>query len=132
MIQGLIVLFVGADVLILYVWNTRRRLRARARERNRVSAVAGRLDSPLVERLRDARAGGVAGIVARRLRVPRRAPAGDARSLVYPVIIGIAAAAVGLGAALARQAATRVGCGRRRPDRDRARHPRDALEHRRT
>jgi ABC-type uncharacterized transport system permease subunit len=27
MIQGLIVLFVGADVLILYVWNTRRKLR---------------------------------------------------------------------------------------------------------
>jgi simple sugar transport system permease protein len=30
MIQGLIVLFVGADVLILYVWNARRRLRVRA------------------------------------------------------------------------------------------------------
>ncbi|HEY2073094.1 MAG TPA: ABC transporter permease [Gaiellaceae bacterium] len=30
MIQGLIVLFVGADVLILYVWNTRKRLRPRA------------------------------------------------------------------------------------------------------
>jgi ABC-type uncharacterized transport system permease subunit len=29
MIQGLIVLFVGADVLILYVWNTRRKLRRR-------------------------------------------------------------------------------------------------------
>ncbi len=28
-IQGLIVLFVGADVLILYVWNTRRRIRRR-------------------------------------------------------------------------------------------------------
>ncbi|HEY3550591.1 MAG TPA: ABC transporter permease [Gaiellaceae bacterium] len=28
-IQGLIVLFVGADVLILYIWNSRRRLRAR-------------------------------------------------------------------------------------------------------
>jgi general nucleoside transport system permease protein len=28
-IQGLIVLFVGADVLILYVWNSRRRLRLR-------------------------------------------------------------------------------------------------------
>jgi general nucleoside transport system permease protein len=28
-IQGLIVLFVGADVLILYVWNSRRRLRRR-------------------------------------------------------------------------------------------------------
>jgi simple sugar transport system permease protein len=29
MIQGLIVLFVGADVLILYIWNTRRKLRRR-------------------------------------------------------------------------------------------------------
>jgi simple sugar transport system permease protein len=28
-IQGLIVLFVGADVLILYIWNSRRRLRRR-------------------------------------------------------------------------------------------------------
>ena len=28
-IQGLVVLFVGADVLILYVWNSRRRLRRR-------------------------------------------------------------------------------------------------------
>jgi general nucleoside transport system permease protein len=28
-IQGLVVLFVGADVLILYVWNTRRKLRPR-------------------------------------------------------------------------------------------------------
>jgi general nucleoside transport system permease protein len=27
MIQGLVVLFVGADILILYVWNTRKRLR---------------------------------------------------------------------------------------------------------
>src|SRR5580765_4971359 len=26
-IQGLVVLFIGADVLILYVWNTRRKLR---------------------------------------------------------------------------------------------------------
>jgi hypothetical protein len=33
MIQGLIVLFGGADVLILYVWNTRRLLRRpKARE----------------------------------------------------------------------------------------------------
>jgi ABC-type uncharacterized transport system permease subunit len=29
MIQGLVVLFVGADVLILYIWNSRRRLRIR-------------------------------------------------------------------------------------------------------
>jgi general nucleoside transport system permease protein len=29
-IQGLVVLFIGADVLILYFWNTRKRLRARA------------------------------------------------------------------------------------------------------
>jgi ABC-type uncharacterized transport system permease subunit len=32
MIQGLIVLFVGADLLILSVWNARRRVRPRARE----------------------------------------------------------------------------------------------------
>jgi general nucleoside transport system permease protein len=31
MIQGLIVLFVGADVLILYLWNTRRKLRPQAK-----------------------------------------------------------------------------------------------------
>jgi simple sugar transport system permease protein len=32
MIQGLVVLFVGADVLILAVWNARRKVRGRARE----------------------------------------------------------------------------------------------------
>jgi simple sugar transport system permease protein len=31
MIQGLIVLFVGADILILYVWNARRKMRSRQR-----------------------------------------------------------------------------------------------------
>ncbi len=31
-IQGLVVLFVGADVLILYVWNTRRKLRPRLKK----------------------------------------------------------------------------------------------------
>jgi simple sugar transport system permease protein len=31
MIQGLVVLFVGADVLILYVWNSRKKLRRAAR-----------------------------------------------------------------------------------------------------
>jgi ABC-type uncharacterized transport system permease subunit len=30
MIQGLIVLFVGADILILSIWNSRRRLRRKA------------------------------------------------------------------------------------------------------
>ncbi len=30
-IQGLVVLFIGADVLILYVWNTRKKLRIRAK-----------------------------------------------------------------------------------------------------
>ena len=30
-IQGLIVLFVGADVLILYIWNSRRKLRLKAK-----------------------------------------------------------------------------------------------------
>ena len=37
-IQGLIVLFVGADVLILYIWNTRRKLRPRAKARTTEAA----------------------------------------------------------------------------------------------
>jgi general nucleoside transport system permease protein len=37
-IQGLVVLFVGADVLILYVWNTRRKLRPRSRVRTKEAA----------------------------------------------------------------------------------------------
>ncbi len=37
-IQGLVVLFVGADVLILYIWNTRRKLRPRARARTKEAA----------------------------------------------------------------------------------------------
>jgi general nucleoside transport system permease protein len=32
MIQGLVVLFVGADVLILYLWNTRRKLKRKVRK----------------------------------------------------------------------------------------------------
>ena len=39
-IQGLIVLFVGADVLILYVWNSRRRLRGRSRQARSAEAPA--------------------------------------------------------------------------------------------
>jgi ABC-type uncharacterized transport system permease subunit len=32
LIQGLVVLFVGADILVLYVWNARKKLRRRGRE----------------------------------------------------------------------------------------------------
>jgi general nucleoside transport system permease protein len=38
MIQGLIVLFVGADVLILYVWNSRRRMRPRRARKTEATA----------------------------------------------------------------------------------------------
>jgi hypothetical protein len=38
MIQGLIVLFVGADVLILYIWNTRRRVSRKRREKAAAAA----------------------------------------------------------------------------------------------
>jgi hypothetical protein len=31
MIQGLIVLFVGADIFILYIWNARRKVKLRRR-----------------------------------------------------------------------------------------------------
>ena len=37
-IQGLVVLFVGADVLILYIWNTRRKLRPRRRAETKGAA----------------------------------------------------------------------------------------------
>jgi len=37
-IEGLIVLFVGADVLVLYVWNTRRRLFPRLRRSTEATA----------------------------------------------------------------------------------------------
>jgi general nucleoside transport system permease protein len=39
-IQGLIVLFVGADVLILYIWNTRRKLRPRRPAKSTAEAAA--------------------------------------------------------------------------------------------
>ncbi|HEY3578734.1 MAG TPA: ABC transporter permease [Gaiellaceae bacterium] len=39
-IQGLVVLFIGADLLILYVWNSRRRLRPRRAARAPVKAAA--------------------------------------------------------------------------------------------
>jgi simple sugar transport system permease protein len=38
MIQGLVVLFVGADVLILYVWNSRKKLRRAARAEEATAA----------------------------------------------------------------------------------------------
>jgi simple sugar transport system permease protein len=38
MIQGLIVLFVGADVLILYIWNTRRRVSRKRRDKAAAAA----------------------------------------------------------------------------------------------
>ena len=45
MIQGLVVLFVGADVLILYVWNTRRKLRPQAKRRRGARHDLGRQGS---------------------------------------------------------------------------------------
>jgi ABC-type uncharacterized transport system permease subunit len=38
-IQGLVVLFIGADILILYVWNSRKRLRPRGAARTPAKAV---------------------------------------------------------------------------------------------
>jgi simple sugar transport system permease protein len=38
MIQGLVVLFVGADVLILYIWNSRRKLRPTVKSRTAEAA----------------------------------------------------------------------------------------------
>ena len=112
MIQGLIVLFVGADVLILYVWNTRRTPAAEDGAVTRSSAWRG---------------GAVAGCAAaaagardRRRRARRRSPCFltippiEARAIVWPILVGILAAAFGIWAVDARRAPARHGARSRR------------------
>ena len=99
MIQGLIVLFVGADMLILYVWNTRRRLRA-ARARGGDGVNASRSVPPGWERLRDPRPASP-GSCSACSRASSRCRRSTARSVVWPIVVGVAAATLGLWAASA-------------------------------
>jgi len=65
-----------------------------------VSAWVERLDGPIWGRLRDPRTNGAAGILLGVLACFVAIPPITARSPIYPVLIGIAAAVLGLGAAL--------------------------------
>jgi simple sugar transport system permease protein len=74
-----------------------------------VSTWAERLDGPVWERVRDARTAGIAGIVLGVVAALVALPPVTARSPLYPVLFGIAAAVLGLSAAL--RGARRPGWG---------------------
>ena len=122
MIQGLVVLFVGADVLILAVWNSRRKLKrkrptagpgSRAGGGLLVSTYVGtvqRAGSRLVEPTSVGSIGVTLGVIAFVLAIPPIA----ARSPLWPILLGIVAMLFGIAAA--SRGAYRVGFGRdRRP-----------------
>ena len=82
-IQGLVVLFVGADVLILYIWQARKRVGRRITPDEGVAAVSTLAETPvagaLLSRLpRGARAARLGGDRARPARLLGLAPAGQA------------------------------------------------------
>ena len=133
-IQGLIVLFVGADVLILYIWNARRKLRPPARRAGGgrgVSAWAQRLDNPLSAGCATRARRGYAGHRARRVRgVPRASRRSRRARSLWPILVGVVAAVLGHLDGDARPPPARLGRGRRRRARNRARHPRHPLGHR--
>ncbi len=91
-IQGLVVLFVGADVLILYVWNSRRKLRPKrsttaagaSHERSGVE----KLDNPVSARLRDPAVTGYAAIALGVFAAFLGIPPIEARTVVWPVARG--------------------------------------------
>ena len=97
MIQALVLLFVGADLLILYVWQARRKLRLPGDslddERLRVNAVTGR--PTWLPTTRHVAIGGiVVGLFAFWLTIP---PV-NARSPLWPVLVGFFAIAAGIWA----------------------------------
>ena len=120
MIQGLIVLFVGADVLILYVWNTRRKLRLRRARRRRHEHVRRQRSTARCGAGCATRARGHRRHPARRRRVPRRAAADHgALAALCRSLVGIAAAIARPLDRAARAAPARLGRVRRRRDRHR-------------
>ena len=131
MIQGLIVLFVGADLLILYVWNARRKLRIRRtgvaeaiRDEPRRRPDASLEHAPARGRSRSS--GACLGVVAFWSAIPPF----NARSVVIPFLFGILAVARRDLGGHPRQAARRLGGGRLGRPRHRPRRPRHPLEHR--
>ena len=137
-IQGLVVLFIGADVLILYVWNARgscgRDGRAPTRRRRRHERV-GRSGSTT----RSARAcaipatTGYAGLVLGVFAAFLAIPPIQARTIIWPIVVGVlAVAARHLDGDARPRAASGYGAVAAGAARHRARHPRHALGRRGT
>ena len=100
MIQGLVVLFVGADLLILYAWNARKKFRRGhiAPDRaNGVGIVSGlAVASRPVTRLTTPRAIGVLGITLGLISCWLALPPIHARGLGWPAVFGILALAAAI------------------------------------
>src|SRR5581483_1361301 len=114
-IQGLVVLFIGANVLVLYLWRLRRGMRRpriplRRLRGHRLQLVAGEhaaagRPSPGLARAavaaavaslpRGARAVGIAAIALAALAFWVALPPVEARSLAFPLVLGALAAAAG-------------------------------------
>ena len=99
-IQGLIVLFVGADVLILSVWNSRKRLRGRPGGRllggRRVNTWTARLDEPDQRTPPRSRHAGYLGILLGALAAFLAIPPVEARTIDLAVAVGIVATLFGV------------------------------------
>ena len=129
MIQGLIVLFVGADVMILSVWNRAGSVTAAA-QRGKPPAAASMTRAERPRRRRWARArrrapSAPSACCSASLACFLTLPPIEARSIVWSVLVGIVALACGIWAVDARRAPARLGGGRVGPRRDRPRRPRD-------
>ena len=125
-IQGLVVLFVGADVLILYIWQARKRVGRRITPDEGIAAVSTLAETPvagaLLSRLpRGARALGWAGIVLGLLAFWVSLPPVKQRTFYWPITIGFVAIMLGIAAWSRERAPARRRRGRGRPRRDRRR-----------
>ena len=128
MIQALVLLFIGADLLILYLWRARRKLRLGRRTPPAQEVIAARAEQPpIVSRVRGARGVGILGIafgaLAFWLALP---PIATTVSPASGVLRHARRRSGDLGDHTGREAG-RLGRGGSRDLRGRARLPRDAV-----
>ena len=81
-------------------------------------------------RLRDPAATGYAGLLLGAFAAFLTIPPIQARTITWPIAVGVVAAVLGIWTATPRPPQARLRSGRGGRDRPRARHPRDALGHR--
>ena len=100
MIQALVIFFVGADLLIIYIWRAAPPSQAAARRRTRSRSV-------VIDRYRNPRTVGIVGIALGVLAFLLTMPPFTIRAIVVPIVVGLAAMALGLAAL--SQGETRLG-----------------------